>query len=117
MGEVGVGSQCLLRAFAEVGETVMQAEDQVLQKDTGVMVAPVQCIPADGMLQVMGEVHQQGGLAVAGRRGNQDQLAIHHIVQAIEQALSGQHVLPSSREQHFGGEHGVVHSKDSSYLG
>jgi hypothetical protein len=73
--EDGVGT------FPEGGEALCQGCDQVGDETLRVLVEAIKREPADRQPGLAGEIHQQGGLAVPGRGGDEDQLFFQQVVE------------------------------------
>jgi hypothetical protein len=96
-GEADAGQKCACLRQC-VGKEGLQGGQEVGQEDAGVVVDLVQRNPSVGEVARLQPGAQQGALAKAGRRGDQDQRAIQAVIQRFFQAWAmnqiGRHARP-----------------------
>ncbi len=83
-------------------EAFRQSGNKIGHKTLGIAIEFVQRQPADGQLAVMSRVHQQGGLAIAGRGGDQNKFFIEEGIKQMEQARPREQILAAARQDDFG---------------
>jgi len=86
-----------------------QSGDAVGPKTGRVVVVFVQRDPGDGPLGARGPFAQQRGLAKAGRRGDEGELAVQTRVQPLDQARARHQACPDRGNVEFGLQEGCVH--------
>ena len=93
-------------AGADPGRNRLQRGDQVGQEPAGVAVTLVKRQPCHGSPAARDPLADQGGLAEAGRGGDQGQPAAggQAAVQALHEARAGDAALPAGRDEELGGE-------------
>ena len=92
-------------ARAEAGEALAQAEQEVLEEAAGVGVRGVEGQPADGeplLAGLVGEVHQEGSLPVAGWGDDQLQAPVEVTVQEIEELPPAHRPRSPAGDEHLG---------------
>ncbi|MCL5429760.1 MAG: hypothetical protein M1347_08200 [Chloroflexi bacterium] len=69
----------------------------MLDKLDQVIVFGPNPVPEHNSINVRGEIDQQGGLPVSGRRRNEGQFAMQVLVQGIDQAHTTQNIFATLR--------------------
>jgi hypothetical protein len=66
-----------------------------------VVIFGTDTVPANDGVNIVSEIHQEGGLPVPSRGGNKCKFPMEILVQGVNEAHPSQHVLAPLRRTHF----------------
>ncbi len=89
---------------AELGVLQLDGSHEMGQEAPQLFIQRVERIPAIGQLVAVSQVDQQGGLAIAGRRGDDDQLLLQQVIEQIDQPLARQDLIAAVRRRDLGAQ-------------
>ncbi|MGA2505219.1 MAG: hypothetical protein ABSG01_14125 [Anaerolineales bacterium] len=104
--QAGDRAQDGIGTFAESGVAFCHGGDQVGDEALGVLIEGIQREPADRHLRLARKIDQQGGLAVPGRGGDDDQFLFQEGVELRQQARPVQHLRAKGRNDDLGSADG-----------
>ena len=103
----GIVVEGLKDGFAEIRESLADGGDQVFQKYGHLLIVGIQIVPTDRQVGIVGIVHQQRRLAVAGGRGDQDEAVVDVMMQKADQAFAPEQRTWTARRSNFDFDQGV----------